>query len=158
MRKISEELFLQLKPLISTKFTHSNNTINNTIKKSPTDIFQGFLNILMCFDINFRLHGLTQTFLSIIFSHVVVRIMSWNVKLLLEFLTLYIRGLFKKYREFCVCSKIREYLFCFLKVIPIIYYSLAPTFLPILEALQKIIFCDLVQLLLRCRPSLSLQS
>ena len=30
------------------------------------------------------------------------------------------------------------------------YYTLVPTFLPILEALQKIMFCDLVQLLLRC--------
>ena len=37
------------------------------------------------------------------------------------------------------------------KVIPIRYYTLVPTFFPILEALQKIIFCDLVQLLLRCR-------
>ena len=67
----------------------------------------------------------------------------------------YIRGLFKKYREFCVFSKI-IYLFMNIyfvpfKVIPIRYYTLVPTFFPILEALQKIIFCDLVQLLLRCR-------
>ena len=37
------------------------------------------------------------------------------------------------------------------KVIPIRNYALVPTFFPILEALQKIIFCNLVQLLLRCR-------
>ncbi|KYN33840.1 hypothetical protein ALC56_11812 [Trachymyrmex septentrionalis] len=66
-----------------------------------------------------------------------------------------VRGLFKKYREFCVFSKI-IYLFMNIyfvpfKVIPIRYYTLVPTFFPILEALQKIIFCDLVQLLLRCR-------
>jgi len=37
------------------------------------------------------------------------------------------------------------------KVITIRYYTLVPTFFPIFETLQKIIFCDLVQLLLRCR-------
>ena len=37
------------------------------------------------------------------------------------------------------------------KVIPTRYYTLVPTFFQILEALQKISFCDLVQLLLRCR-------
>ena len=37
------------------------------------------------------------------------------------------------------------------KVIPTRYYTLVPTFFPVLKALQKIIFCDLVQLLLRCR-------
>uniref|UniRef100_A0A6M2DZ26 Putative secreted protein n=1 Tax=Xenopsylla cheopis TaxID=163159 RepID=A0A6M2DZ26_XENCH len=36
------------------------------------------------------------------------------------------------------------------KVIPIRHYTLVITFVPILEAFRKIIFCDLVQLLLRC--------
>ena len=36
------------------------------------------------------------------------------------------------------------------KVLPIRYYALVPTCFPILEALQKIVFCDFVQLLLRC--------
>ena len=46
---------------------------------------------------------------------------------------------------------LHEYIFGPFKVIPTRYYTLVPTFLPILEALQKIIFCDLVQLRLRCR-------
>lgn len=37
------------------------------------------------------------------------------------------------------------------KVIPLGYNTFMPAFFPILEALKKIIFCDLVQLLLRCR-------
>ena len=61
---------------------------------------------------------------------------------------IHIRGMSKKYREFCVFSKM-FYLFMNIyfgpfKVIPTRYYT-------ILKALQKIIFCDLVQLLLRCR-------
>ena len=59
--------------------------------------------------------------------------------------------MFKKYREFCVFSKIIYFFmntyFVPFKVIPTRYYTL----FPILEALQNIIFCDLVQLLLRCR-------
>ena len=58
----------------------------------------------------------------------------------------------QKYREFCVISNI-IYLFMNIyfvpfKVIPTRYYTLMPTFSPILEAIQKIILCDLVQLLL----------
>ena len=37
------------------------------------------------------------------------------------------------------------------KVIPTRYYTLVTTFFAILEALQKIIFCDLVQRVLRFR-------
>ena len=66
-----------------------------------------------------------------------------------------IRGLFKKYREFCIFSKsiyfFMNIYFIPFKVIPIRNYTLVPTFFPILEVLQKIIFCDLGQLLLRCR-------
>ena len=63
-----------------------------------------------------------------------------------------IRGLFKEYSEFCVFSK-TTYIFMNIyfvpfKVIPIRYYI---RFFPILDALQKIIFYDLVQLLLWCR-------
>ena len=45
---------------------------------------------------------------------------------------------------------LHEYLFRPFKVIPTRYYILVPRFFPILEALQKTIFCDLVQLRLRC--------
>ena len=53
--------------------------------------------------------------------------------------------MFKKNRKFCVFSKI-IYLF-----VNIYFDSLVPTYFPILEALQKIIFCDLLQLPLRFR-------
>ena len=74
---------------------------------------------------------------------------------MLMFDNIYIRGLFKKYREFYIFSK-SIYLFMNIyfvpfKVIPLGYNTFMPTFFPILEALKKIIFCDLVQLLLRCR-------
>ena len=63
-----------------------------------------------------------------------------------------IRGVLKKYREFCVFLKIiylfMNIFFVSFKVIPTRYYTLAPMIFPILDALQKIIFCDLVQLLL----------
>ena len=63
--------------------------------------------------------------------------------------------MFKTYREFCVFSKIIYFFmntyFVPFKLIPTRYYTLVPTVWPILEALQKIIFCDLVQLLLLCR-------
>ena len=67
----------------------------------------------------------------------------------------YIRSVQKVLRILCFFKNylfIHEYLFYNIsfKVIPIKYYTLVPTFFPILEALQKIIFCDLVQLLLRC--------
>ena len=66
-----------------------------------------------------------------------------------------IRGLFKKYREFCIFSKSIHFFmniyFIPFRVISIRNYTLMQTFFPILEAFQKIIFCDLVQLLLRCR-------
>ena len=66
---------------------------------------------------------------------------------------IYTRSVQKVSRILCFFKNylfIHEYLFCPFKVIPI-RYTLVPTFFPILEALQKIIFCDLVQLLLRCR-------
>ena len=63
-----------------------------------------------------------------------------------------IRDVFKKYREFCVFSIL---IYLFMNVyFPLqrspyqILYTCAKVFFPILEALQKIIFCDLV---LRCR-------
>ena len=46
---------------------------------------------------------------------------------------------------------LHEYLFCPLQSNPHHIIHLCQGFFPILEALQKIIFCDLVQLLLRCR-------
>ena len=74
----------------------------------------------------------------------------------ISFFKSYIRDVFKMYREFCVFSKIiylcMKIYFVPFKVIPTRYYTLVPTiFFQILEALQKFIFCDLVQLLLQCR-------
>ena len=43
------------------------------------------------------------------------------------------------------------------KAIPPTYSTLVTTFFPILEALQKFIFCDLVQLLLQCRLSAKIE-
>ena len=67
----------------------------------------------------------------------------------------YIPGLFKSianvvfFQKLFICSWIS--ILSPFKVIPIRYYALVPTFFPILEARQKIIFCYFVQLLLRCR-------
>ena len=61
----------------------------------------------------------------------------------------------KVLRILCFCKNylfIHEYLFCPLQSNPHqLLYTCANLFFPILEALQKIMFCDLVQLLLRCR-------
>ena len=71
------------------------------------------------------------------------RVLNCKKNVLTYTFVLNIRGPFKKYREFCVFSKI-IYLFVNIyfvpfKVIPI-RYALVPTFFPILEALQKIFF------------------
>ena len=73
------------------------------------------------------------------------------------FFTAYLRGVFKKYNELYVFSKI-VYLFMNIyfvpfRVIPMRYCTLVPTFFPIFAALQKLFFY-LVLLLFRSRPYL----
>ena len=77
-----------------------------------------------------------------------------NRSLSIGTINIYIRGVFKKYCDFYVFSKIIYFFmniyFVPVKVIPMRYYTLVPTVFPIFESVQKIIFLNYVQLLLRC--------